>query len=237
MRADTLLQGNPVYSHFAFESYRYCITEGLRVLGVDNLFLQIHDPSFPSFEDEETGRGSPYTRGAAGFLKRVRNVGFNGLQLGPQGITSVDNPSPYDGTFFSRNPLSVALASLRRDGLLSAGDLDELLADRPNGRERVQYRFAFEATQAALNAAYENFRRQRERKEPQARWLTKRLADFRVANADWLGRDALYAALAEQRRGQSWQNWLDDAGRPHGDQRLWDRRRVKSGPCRVGGTN
>ncbi|MEE4380068.1 MAG: 4-alpha-glucanotransferase [Candidatus Competibacteraceae bacterium] len=211
-----------MYSHFAFESYRYCITEGLRVLGVDNLFLQIHDPSFPSFEDEETGYGSPYTRGAAGFLKRVRNVGYNGLQLGPQGITSADNPSPYDGTFFSRNPLSVSLDAVKRSGLLSAEQLDDLLSDRPHGRQRVHYQFAYEATQAALNTAYHNFHYQRERKQPKARWLAKRLADFRMANADWLERDALYTALVEEHRGKSWQNWLDAAAQPDSDQRLWD---------------
>ncbi|MEZ5583362.1 MAG: 4-alpha-glucanotransferase [Candidatus Competibacteraceae bacterium] len=208
-------------SHFAFESYRYCITEGLRVLGVDNLFLQIHDPSFPRFDSEEIGRGSPYTRGAAGFLKRVRNVGFNGLQLGPQGITSADNPSPYDGTFFSRSPLSISLMDLQHYGLLTAAQLDDILSQRPADRQRVHYRSAFEITQAALNSAYEAFSQQRDRQEPRARWLAKRLADFRIANADWLERDALYAALTEVHQGRCWQEWIDAAGRPHSDQRLW----------------
>jgi len=217
-----MLQENPVDSHFAFESYRYCITEGLRLLGVDNLFLQIHDPSFPSFEDEETGYGSPYTRGAAGFLKRVRSVGFNGLQLGPQGITSADNPSPYDGTFFSRNPLSISLDTLKRSGLLSSEQLEALLDGRPTDRQRVHYRFAYGTTRAALQTAYENFHHQRGRKEPKARWLAKRLTDFKIANADWLERDALYAALAEEYQGLSWQDWLDAAAQPEIDQRLWD---------------
>ena len=75
-------------SNFELDSYCRCITEGLEMLGVDNLFLQIHDPSFPSFEEEEIGRGSPYTRGAADFIEKAHNVGFNGLQLGPQGATS-----------------------------------------------------------------------------------------------------------------------------------------------------
>ena len=58
--------------------------------------------------EEDLGRGTPYSDGAAEFLKFARSLGFNGIQLGPQGITTRANSSPYDGSFFSRNPLSLA---------------------------------------------------------------------------------------------------------------------------------
>lgn len=222
MAADhgTILE-SPVESNFELDSYRYCISEGLRALGVDNLFLQIHDPSFPSLEDEETGRGSPYSRGGARFLARARNIGFNGLQLGPQGATSVSNPSPYDGTLFSRNPLSICLHSLCEDGWLSYGQLDLLLRDRPEGRQRVHYRFAFDVMEKALTAAYETFCQRRAQGNAIAERMGKRIATFRRANADWLVRDALYSALCQQHGGYSWKFWTEPSGRPHVHRWLW----------------
>jgi 4-alpha-glucanotransferase len=63
------------------ESYASCVSSGLRACGVDKLFLEIHDASFPSFSAEDTGRGSPYTKGAARFVEQLANLGFNGIQL------------------------------------------------------------------------------------------------------------------------------------------------------------
>jgi len=110
------------------ESYDSCVSSGLRACGVDKLFLEIHDTSFPAFFKEDTMRGTPYAGGAATFLEQLVKLGFNGIQLGPQGLTAADNPSPYDGTIFSRNPLNVALSPLVQEGLLDASDLDSLLA-------------------------------------------------------------------------------------------------------------
>ncbi|MCA1764998.1 MAG: hypothetical protein LC633_01900 [Desulfobulbaceae bacterium] len=90
------------------------IDAALKALGIDNFLLGIQDAAFPALPEEDIGRGSPYSDGAAAFLEFVRSLGFNGIQLGPQGITSRTNSSPYDGTLFSRNPLSLAPLRLRR---------------------------------------------------------------------------------------------------------------------------
>ena len=76
--------------------------------------LAIHDASFPAAEGEDSGRGTPYGRGGLAFAQFVRGLGFDGIQLGPQGQTSRINPSPYDGSLFSRNILSLDLAALVR---------------------------------------------------------------------------------------------------------------------------
>jgi len=210
-----------VPSNFELEAYRHCIQTGLRILGVDNLFLQIHDASFPSFEDEETGRGSPCSRGGARFIERVRNVGFNGLQLGPQGATAYDNPSPYDATLFSRNPLSVDLRDLVEAGWLEAGQLDEWLNARPAGRERVHYRFAFATMETALTAAYEHYRQRRAQGDTDALAMARRIGAFSAANRTWLEPDALYTVLQRLYAGQGWEAWTEAAGQPQLDQRLW----------------
>ena len=77
--------------------------EALAALGVDHLLLAVHDASFPSAAGEDTGRGSPYSRGALELLDYAAELGFTGAQLGPQGQTSAVNQSPYDGTVFSKN--------------------------------------------------------------------------------------------------------------------------------------
>src|SRR4051812_22865026 len=75
------------------------------------MLLAIHDASFPADPDEDTGRGGPATRAAARLLAYARSLGFTGIQLGPQGQTARDNPSPYDGTIFSRRIVTSAPVS------------------------------------------------------------------------------------------------------------------------------
>lgn len=207
-------------SRFELDTYRRCIREGLRVLGVDNFFLQIHDPSFPNLEEEETARGSPYTRGAARFLKGVHEMGFNGLQLGPQGATSVSNPSPYDGTLFSRNPMSISLHSLCEDGLLTPQELTHWLEKRPPGHNRVHYGFAFDLTEKALRKAYDRFCRLREQNHHRAVLLSARLSAFRSRQQAWLEGDALYSVLRQEHGGRDWQQWVNEARQPDLDQWL-----------------
>ena len=89
------------------------IAAGLAKLGVKRLLFAIHDVSFPANPDEDIGRGAPTTRASERLFAYVRDLGFTGIQLGPQGQTSRSNPSPYDGTIFSRHIGNIGIASLR----------------------------------------------------------------------------------------------------------------------------
>lgn len=198
------------------ESYAGCVTQGLRACGVDKLFLEIHDASFPALPAEDIGRGTPYSQGAAGFLAQLRRLGFNGLQLGPQGLTAADNPSPYDGTIFSRNPLSLALLPLQQEGLLESDDPDSLLAGCPQVPDRVHYAFAYRVQKKALDIAYQHYRRNPSAYPEPAR----QLREFRRAHAHWLEQDALYSVLFEAHGRQSWRHWKTPTGAPHPDRDL-----------------
>jgi 4-alpha-glucanotransferase len=198
---------------------RDLIHEALRVLGIHNLVLAIHDVSFPSEADEDTGCGSPYTAGGARFLRFVRDLGFNGVQLGPQGEVSAHNPSPYDGTIFSRSTLSIALAPLTRPGrfeaLLSERTLAELVAAKPAGtRGRAHHRHAFAARDRALREVFLEFRRRR----GELADLSARLDAFTRRHAGWLSRDALYGPLCVEHQGGSFHVWR---GEPELDRRLF----------------
>ena len=58
--------------------------EAKRQLGIKRFVVTIHDTSFPARPDEDTGRGSPYSQGAADFLRFIQKLGFDGIQTSVQ---------------------------------------------------------------------------------------------------------------------------------------------------------
>lgn len=164
-------------------------TEAKRKLGISRLVLQIHDTSFPARADEDTGRGSPYSEGAADFLRFVQKLGFDGIQFGPQGQTDRGNPCPYDGRLFPHDFLSVALKPLAEDdywgGILSQRTLQQILGGRPLGTGRSHHRFAWDEVSAALFEAVACFRARGDADAP----LDRDFRTFVADNEDWLPRD------------------------------------------------
>jgi 4-alpha-glucanotransferase len=170
------------------------VSLALAALGVRKLFVGIHDAAFPGDAGDDVGRGSPNSRGAERWLRFVRGLGFTGVQLGPQGQTSAYNPSPYDGTIFARNTLSIDLRSLTmgQETLLAEGTLDEIAARAPRvqGGRRVANGYAFAAQAGALAQAFAKF------EAAGSIAMKERLAAFRRRHAAWLEKDALYQADA-----------------------------------------
>lgn len=199
------------------------VAEALRVLEIRNLVLGVHAASLPLRPDEDLGRGTPYGEGADRFFSFAAELGFTGVQLGPQGLTSEHNPSPYDGTLFSRNPLDVALWPLVQEGLLPARPLEEAIASRPPGADRrVAHRHVFRRQAPLLEQAYAAFIQR-----PGAR---ARLEAFRARHRDWLLRDGLYDALCLEHGQPSHLDWgQTEQGRF--DQRLFDPRPGEETAC------
>jgi 4-alpha-glucanotransferase len=197
------------------------VRQALDLLGIRNLLLGIHDAAFPSRAGEDLGRGTPYSEGAADFLAFVAEVGFRGVQLGPQGATSPGNASPYDGTLFSRNPLSLALGPLTRPEwgeLLPAEELARVVGSRPGSRDRVPHGWIHTALARVHEAMWERFKAQRAgEREPVIAALAAELDAFSRENAGWLARDGLYQALERKNGGRYWREWSDD-----GDRRMFD---------------
>jgi len=183
--------------------------EALQALGVKRFLLAIHDASFPADPDEDIGWGAPGTAAAARLLAFVARLGFTGIQLGPQGQTAKDNPSPYDGTIFSRSILSIPLATFRT-GLLAGTVSAQSLArarDTSGGTtlpSRADHARAYATLHRLLGAAFaalENAPRTE---------IQNKLAAFRTSNAHWIERDALYQAVAESKGGVSFRHWTED---------------------------
>ncbi|MCL7488232.1 MAG: 4-alpha-glucanotransferase [Desulfobulbaceae bacterium] len=185
------------------------IQAALEILGIRNFLLGIHDASFPGLPEEDLGRGTPYSRGAEEFFNFVGSLGFNGIQLGPQGITTSVNPSPYDGTFFSKNPLS--LAPLRLTGepwnLVDPEMLAAVVKARQFQDDRVHESFARMAVGKISTGLFQRY---------QARLRQKKIAApvesfdaYRQRNAGWLDRDALYEILRQEYGGKNWKQWQE----------------------------
>jgi 4-alpha-glucanotransferase len=195
--------------------------DALELLGIRNLTFGIHDAAFPSRASEDVGRGTPYSAGAAEFLAFVGEMGFRGVQLGPQGATSPGNSSPYDATIFSRNPLSLALGPLTGPewgGLLPEAELAEIVAARPGPRTRVPHSWMHTALAPVHGAIWERFKAARVQAREEAVGLLARDLDaFSRTHAGWLARDGLYQALEARHGGRYWRDWPEEA-----DRRMFD---------------
>lgn len=192
------------------QDYARTVAAALGALEVRNLVLGLHAASFPSAPGEDTGRGSPYTEGGRRFLTFARALGFNGLQLGPPGQTSEDNPSPYDGTLFSRNVLDVDLLPLTREGLVRPETVAALVAHRPGGSApRVQHRYVFRGQHRALEEAWYTFQRERAHAAPSSpvARLAELLQAYRREHHAWLERTALYGVLCREHARPYWREW------------------------------
>jgi 4-alpha-glucanotransferase len=181
-------------------SQRELAHAALRALGIERLALAIHDASFPSATGEDVGRGSPYSRGGHAFIDFARELGFEDLQLGPQGQTSFDNPSPYDGSAFSKSILSIALPELTEATfarVLSREMLEAAAEATPRDDTHAHYKHAFDVAARALAIAAINLKARAAAGDSAARELCAQVAAFE-ARTEWLAHDARFEAFVAE---------------------------------------
>lgn len=200
------------------EFNRQEVLEALRLLGIERLILAIHDQSFPSKQNEEIGRGSPYSNGGMEFCRFIHELGFNGVQFGPQGKTTLFNASPYDGTIFSRNELSISIKQLcdgeEWHGILDPDLVNVAVADCPASHgvspATSYYTYAWHAQNSALRFAFKSFmRRRNELSELHLRYENWQKQQALMAQ-NWLERDRLFEALSDEHGTDDWRAWPSD---------------------------
>lgn len=169
-----------------------------QVLAVDRLVLQIHDASFPADVEEDVGRGSPYSGGAQRFFAWVAELGFDAIQLGPRGMTSRGNASPYDATIFSRNPLDLPLLKFVKQGRLSRATWESLRGSLPPLEQGiVPYGQVFNIYERALVEIVATAQ------------ASDRAAarEFLAVHEAWLIPDSLYGVLCREHGSGTWREW------------------------------
>jgi 4-alpha-glucanotransferase len=185
------------------------VRQACSTLGIERLVLAIHDVSFPSTAEEDIGRGSPYSDGGEAFFAFARELGFDGIQLGPQGQTSPGNVSPYDGSVFSKSTLSLplrTLASTATAELLAPSFIDERVARTPRGDVRAHYGPAFQTMDDALRRATTELRTRVERGDAAARSLLDEIEAYAAASP-WLEHDARFEAIASLHVTDDFRTW------------------------------
>jgi 4-alpha-glucanotransferase len=187
------------------------VAAALEALEAESLLLGIPDRSLPSATDEDTGAGALDTHAGHRFLAHARALGFTGIQLGPQGESSAGNPSPYDGTLFSRGRIALAASRLAEPAwgrLLEPATVERLVAERPaDDPTRIAYAYAHAAHGEALSIAYEAFVARRAAADPAVADVAVALDAFMRRAAAWLVPDALYDVLGDAGRDTSWSAW------------------------------
>jgi 4-alpha-glucanotransferase len=216
----------------SFADARPLVREALAALGVDDLVFGIHDLSFPAAAAEDTGRGTPYSEAGFRFLGFVRELGFDGLQLGPQGRRPPGRTSPYDGAIFARDDLCISLGRLASDAalpLLGRSRLEALVAAKPPGPgTRVAHEYVERAHRAALGEAFDAFLAREDAGDPGAAAWALRLRDFSERHAFWLEPHGLFEVLSRLHGGAPSEEWGEPDARlfaprpgeaPHADAR------------------
>ena len=189
------------------------IQEAFQLLGIRQFMLSIHDQSFPSLENEETGRGSPYSKGAEKFLEFAAGLGFTVVQFGPQGMTSLSDPSPYMGTVFGKNPLSLSPARIMEfhDGaLFSEKDWGRIMENlSPPSRNWTDYSLAWIVCNRIMDSLAFRFQSVR----LFGRDLENKYENWVRGEMDrplsWLERYGVFEALAREKGTNDWTQWED----------------------------
>ncbi len=197
------------------KGYRQAISQAKDVLDIRHLGIITPVRSLPTVTN--TGVGSLH--GAKGFFEFMADLGFDTVQIDPEGKTKLVDASPYTGTVFSTNPLNIDLQPLASDpawgGLLSAATLADIERNNPNqdGR-KVAYAYIHGAQEKALREAYDTFQDKLSRVDalPEAeaaviRDISSRFEQFKRENAAWLEPDSLYEALSVEYNNDYWPQW------------------------------
>lgn len=177
------------------------VIKAFEALNKKNFALIIHGASFPSKKGQDVGFGSYNSEGAREFINFLDSMGFNAIQLGPDGKTKAVDASPYTGTMFSNNPLFIDLYQLTTDefdNILSKETFEKIVKENPADNNRTAYEYTYNLHNKALREAFKNWK------------PDKKFNKFVKDNADWLEKDAVYEALSMKHGNDYWPVWNDE---------------------------
>jgi len=195
------------YSNVIGEKAKKVLRKALKTLGKKNFVMIMHNGSFPSLEEQNTGFGTINSQAGHEFIEYSSGL-FDAIQLGPAGKTKSCDSSPYTGTIFSANPLFIDLASLTTkvwNNLLSEETYREIVENNPNKHtNRTAYSYIYRQQDIALREVWNNYKANPPKK------MAKEFEKFKKENAYWLDKDALYEALIIENGNDYWPSWTNE---------------------------
>ena len=201
-----------------------------KAIGLNNIVLVTHTPSFPSSKEEDTGIGvMSLNKGAVSYINFAYNNGIDAVSIEPQGIIKADYYSPYDSSVLSKKPV-VDLLALSGDYWANILDQDTVrnvvMGKNYNisvpvvrggktvarkqvelDHDRVIYDYAISKHNEALNIAFKNFKDKVKSKDKRALELNSEFMEFSVKNDYYLRGDSLYYALSKFYGNDYYPNW------------------------------
>lgn len=180
------------------------IKKALKALGKKNFVFIMHNGSFPSVPEENTGFGSINSSTGHKFIDYASGL-FDAIQMGPAGKTKSSDSSPYTGTIFSNNPLFIDLKQLTTSAwgkILSVETFNNIVENNPNrNTNRTSYSYITKKQAQALSEAYSNFIKLNDKK------MMAEFDAYKAENDSWLDKDSLYEALSIEHGTDFWPNW------------------------------
>ncbi len=183
------------------------IRKALKVLGKKNFVFIMHNGSFPSLDNENTGFGTINSTAGRNFIDYAAGL-FDAIQMGPAGKTKSSDSSPYTGTIFSNNPLFIDLKQLTTDKwfkILSENTFNDIVTNNPNkNKNKTSYSYITKRQAEALSEAYKNFIKLNNAN------LMKEFEQYKKDNSVWLDKDSLYEALSIEHGTDFWPKWKSE---------------------------
>lgn len=197
--------------------YTQTLQQGLRELGIRNLTVGIHAPSFPAQKGgNDWGIGTPY--GEKSIISFLQLNAINAVQLGPNGKLDKHDRSPYVSSVVEKNPLLINPEMLTRDEfarILSRGEIDILVPRANNTTFTPQIR-ALHGTKAKrcnrefMKKAFENYGKKLAQNDSCAIALQKKYDEFLAKNESWLDFYSVLNVIAEENGTDYYPNWKNE---------------------------
>lgn len=195
------------------ELFKKTIQKALKILNKKNFSMIVHGASFPSREDQDVGFGTYNSEGGKDFIEFAHNLGFNGIQLGPDGKTKSVDSSPYISTMFSNNPLFIDLYLLTTKEYCEILDIEifnNIVKNNPAENHRTAYSYIYNEHNKALREAFKAYKAKLKQGDKKIKKLNKEFEKFVKANNLWLEKDAIYEALSMKHGNDYWPLWNDE---------------------------
>lgn len=175
--------------------------EALDILGVKNLSLILHGSSFPAGK-RDFYIGSFFNERAKDLNNFVSMFGFNSIQLGPNGMISGGDVSPYGGKAFSHNYLFIDLNKLATEEYGEILDETALNAFKNTYHlgDQTDFNSAFHAYDNLLYNAYKTMEYKDFAGDKNAQKLKSEFKTFknRINHEKWIESDAIYDVLSKK---------------------------------------